>query len=155
MMTSLIRRNPAPNALSAFDSLFRGLPFSSPLLGEDVVAPFLWSNETQRTWMPPVDVRETDEAYLVAAELPGVSKEDVEITVENNVLTLRGERKWQAESNGESFHRVERSYGRFTRTFTLPRTVRPDDVEARFDDGVLYLTLPKAEEARPRRIAIH
>lgn len=153
-MTSMVRRNPAEGSMSPFESFFRGFPFAGSLLGEDFFTPMSFG-EGQRTWMPPVDIRETDDAYLVTAELPGVNKEDVDITVENNVLSLRGERKWQNEAKDESYHRIERTYGRFNRTFTLPRSVRPDDVQARYENGVLHLTIPKAEEARPRRIAIH
>jgi HSP20 family protein len=107
-----------------------------------------------RAWAPPVDIRETEEALVFTAELPGLSKEDVEITLESNVLTLAGERKLEKDTKGETWHRVERTYGGFSRSFTLPATVRTDRVEAAFANGVLTVTLPKMEESKPRRISI-
>jgi HSP20 family protein len=107
-----------------------------------------------RSWAPAVDVVETPERYEVRAELPGVKKEDVEISVENNVLTLRGERKFEKDEQKESFHRIERAYGTFVRSFTLPTRVNPEQVEAKFDAGVLTIQIPKATEARPRKIEI-
>lgn len=109
---------------------------------------------SNRTWMPPVDVRETDEALTLFVELPGIKSEDVDITVENRTLTIRGERKFEKDVERENFHRIERAYGAFARTFTLPTNVRTEDVEANFADGVLTLALPKAEEAKPRKIKI-
>ena len=110
---------------------------------------------TVTEWAPSVDITEDDKEWLVEADLPEVKKDDVKVTVENGVLTITGARAWDETVDRNSYHRIERSYGRFTRSFTLPRTVRPDDVVARFENGVLYLTLPKAEEARPRKIEIH
>lgn len=107
-----------------------------------------------RSWSPAVDVVETPERYEVRAELPGVKKEDVEINVENNVLTLRGERKFEKDEQKENFHRIERAYGSFVRSFTLPTRVNPEQVEAKFDTGVLTIQIPKAAEARPRKIEI-
>ena len=129
---------------------------------DDFFSP-LFSNGTARfhreSWLPAMDVKEDEEAYLATFDLPGLSKDDVEITVDDNVLTVSGERKWESEDDeaDESkgrYHRVERSYGKFTRSFTLPRTVRATDVKAEFKDGVLHLTLPKSEEAKARRIDI-
>lgn len=108
-----------------------------------------------RTWMPAVDVKESQEALMFAFELPGLKKEDVEITVENNVLTVHGERKFEKETKkGEEYHRLERAYGAFSRSFTLPTGVQTDRVEANFADGILSITLPKQENARPRKIEI-
>jgi HSP20 family protein len=107
-----------------------------------------------RSWAPAVDIVETPEHYEVRAELPGVKKEDVDISVENNVLTLRGERKFEKDEPKESFHRIERAYGSFVRSFTLPTRVNPEQVQAKFDTGVLTILIPKAAEARPRRIEI-
>lgn len=112
--------------------------------------------ETQetRTWAPAVDILETPEAYVVKAELPGVPKDAVHITVENNVLTLKGERKLEKDVTKENYHRIERTYGAFARSFSLPTRVDHDGVEARFDQGVLTITVPKAAEAKPKKIEI-
>ena len=109
---------------------------------------------SNRAWMPAVDIREADDHLLVTAELPGLTRDDVNITLENNVLTLTGERKFEKEAKEENFHRVERSYGAFTRSFALPNNVDPEKVDAAFKDGVLNIRIAKAESARPRKIAI-
>jgi HSP20 family protein len=106
------------------------------------------------TWAPAVDIYEQDGNIVLTAELPGVDPKDVDIRVENNVLTLRGERKWTNDVQRESYHRVERSYGTFTRSFTLPNVVNTDQIKADFKDGMLRLTLPKREEAKPKQISI-
>lgn len=107
-----------------------------------------------RTWSPAVDIKESDELLTLTAELPGFDKNQVEITLENNVLTLAGERKFDQESKGEAFHRIERSYGSFSRSFTLPASVKTDKVDAKFENGLLSISLPKVEESKPRKIAI-
>lgn len=107
-----------------------------------------------RSWLPAVDVKETDEALTLFVELPGVKREDVDITVEDRTLTVRGERKFEKDTERENYHRIERAYGTFTRTFTLPANVATDDVRASFADGVLTIALPRAEESKPRKIAI-
>ena len=106
------------------------------------------------TWRPSVDVYETDDALVIKAELPGVSKDDVSIDVHQNTLTLRGQRKHAAEVKNERYHRVERPYGTFQRSFVLPAVVDQDKVQATYKDGVLELHLPKSEAAKPKRIAI-
>ena len=105
-------------------------------------------------WMPPVDVYETGDSIVLKADLPDVNKDAVDISIENNTLTLRGERKLENETKDKNFYRMERSYGTFTRSFTLPPTVAADKVEASFDNGVLTLTLPKREESKPRQIKV-
>jgi HSP20 family protein len=106
-------------------------------------------------WRPPVDIYENDKHEIVLrAELPGLKREDLDIRVENNTLTLRGERKRDAEVKQESYHRVERSYGAFSRSFSLPTTVNTEKVQATFADGVLTITLPIREEAKPRQIQV-
>ena len=105
-------------------------------------------------WLPPVDIVEETERLVFRAELPGVAREDIEVKVENGVLSLRGEKRQEKENGSDSAHRVERTYGAFHRTFALPTSVDTDNIQARFKDGVLELVLPKAAEARPRRIAI-
>ena len=111
-------------------------------------------NLTVADWMPTVDISETESEYLIKAELPEVRKEDVKVTVENGVLTLQGERRQEKEEKGRRFHRVERSYGSFSRTLTLPEGVDADAVSAEFDRGVLNVHIPKPEQVKPRRIAV-
>ena len=105
-------------------------------------------------WLPSVDVFEDKESLKIVAELPGLKPEDVKITLENSTLTLRGEKKQVAEEKTERVHRYERSYGSFERSFSLPNTVDVEKVEAGFENGVLTITLPKAEKAKPREIAV-
>ena len=107
-----------------------------------------------RTWIPPVDMYETDDALILKAELPGVSKDDVHVEVHQNTLILRGERKPEAQVKEDSYHRVERAYGSFQRSFVLPTLVDQEHVQATYHDGVLELRLPKSEAAKPKRIAI-
>ena len=106
------------------------------------------------TWAPAVDIYEQDNNIVLKAELPGVDPKDVDIRLENNTLALRGERKFDNEVKKENYHRVERSYGAFTRSFTLPTTVDPGAIKAEYRDGVLRVTLPKREEAKPKQIQI-
>ena len=105
-------------------------------------------------WLPSVDVFEDKESLKIVAELPGLKPEDVKITLENSTLTLRGEKKQVAEEKTERVHRYERSYGSFERSFSLPNTVDAEKVAAAFENGVLTVTLPKAEKAKPREIAV-
>ena len=106
-------------------------------------------------WSPSVDIFENKNEIVLEAELPGMKAEDVNISIENNVLTLQGERRFEKKDESDNFHRVERSYGSFTRSFTLPPTVSSENANAVFDNGVLRLTLAKREEAKPRRIEIN
>jgi HSP20 family protein len=106
--------------------------------------------------MPPVDIFSTGEHELVIkAEVPGMNRDDLEITVENFTLTIRGEKKAEQTVKDEQFHRVERSYGTFSRSFALPNTVDPNRVEADYKDGVLTVKLPLREEAKPRQIKVN
>jgi HSP20 family protein len=105
-------------------------------------------------WTPAVDMYESDQALTLKAELPGFSKDDVQVDIKDNVLTLKGERKREHEVKEEQYHRVERVFGAFRRSFVLPALVDADKAEATFKDGVLELKLPKAEEAKPKRIGI-
>jgi HSP20 family protein len=111
-------------------------------------------NLTVADWMPTVDISETESEYLIKAELPEVRKEDVKVTVENGVLTLQGERRQEKEEKGRRFHRVERSYGSFVRSFTLPESVDEGGVKAEYKDGVLALHLPKSEKVKPKAIDV-
>ena len=105
-------------------------------------------------WAPAVDIYEKGTDVVLKAELPGLDPKDVDIRIENNVLTLKGERKIEDEIKQENYHRVERSYGSFTRSFTLPSTVDTTNVKADYKDGVLRITLPKREEAKPKLIQV-
>lgn len=105
-------------------------------------------------WSPSVDIYEDKDRLIVEAELPGMNRDDFELTVENNVLTLRGERKFEKKTEGDNYHRVERSYGSFTRQFTLPQTVTSEGATADFENGVLRVALPKREETKARKIEI-
>ena len=108
-----------------------------------------------RGWLPPVDIFETDEhEYVIKAELPEMKREDITLTFENNVLTLRGERKFEQATKRDNFHRVERSYGTFSRSFTLPNTVDASRISAAYKDGVLTVRLPQREDAKPKQISV-
>ena len=127
-----------------FDRLFREA--FSPQVGETELS--------TRSWAPPVDIYETEDAIVLKAELPGVDSKDVEVRVEDNTLYLKGERKFEKEVKEQNYHRVERSYGSFARSFSLPNSISADKVKAEFKDGLLTLTMPKREEAKPKTIKI-
>ena len=115
--------------------------------GEDV-------GEGRTSWAPPLDIYETADAYKVVAELPGFAPDQVDVTVNDGTLTIKGERKFYDETNQENFHRIERRFGAFQRLVSLPQQVQADKVEAAFDKGVLTVSIPKAELAKPRKIEI-
>jgi len=104
-------------------------------------------------WVPVVDVMETDEEFQISAELPGVEKKDVKLSVENGVLLISGRRE-QEEEKGKRYHKIERAYGNFARSFTVPETVDAEKVTAEFKNGVLTVRLPKSEKARPKSIEV-
>jgi len=106
------------------------------------------------TWVPPVDVAETQEKIVVRAEVPGMKQEDIQIEFENGLLTLRGERKLDKQEPNVNYHRVERVYGAFSRSFTLPRSVDAEKITASYHDGILEIDVPKKEEAKPKQIRI-
>jgi HSP20 family protein len=136
-MTSLRRLN------SALDEAFHGWPLQSDESGALTSA-----------WLPAVDVFEDKEAVKIVAEVPGVRPEDVKLSIENNLLTIRGEKRQHAEEKTERVHRYERSYGTFERTFSLPTTVDPEKIVANYAHGLLTVTIPKAERSRPREIPV-
>ena len=105
-------------------------------------------------WAPPVDIAEEKDRIVITAELPGFREDEIEIQSENGMLTLRGERKFEKESDGKSYHRVERSYGQFVRSFALPNNVDREKIKADFSNGLLKIELPKREDAKPRNIRI-
>jgi HSP20 family protein len=126
-----------------FDEAFRGTP-----RGNDDE----WA--LGGSWAPSVDIFEHEGNLVLKAELPGVDPKDVDVRVENNVLTLRGERKFENEVKREKYHRVERAYGTFSRSFTLPNVVDTEKIKAEYKDGVLQVTLPQREEAKPKQIQV-
>ena len=146
MLNNVTRWNPAVAYLNRepFARLFESF-LNEAAQGEEV---------SNRNWVPPVDIQETEEGYRLQAELPGLTKEDIDITLENNVLRLSGERKFERDVKKESFHRVERTYGTFSRAFSLPQQVNAEGVQAGFENGVLTILVPKAEQAKPRKISI-
>ncbi len=111
-------------------------------------------NGDNLAWSPRVDLSETDDAYVVHADVPGLKKDEIEINFQDGTLSVSGERRFEEKEEGQRFVRVERSYGRFYRAFTLPLTVNPEGITAHFEDGVLTVSVPKAEESKPRRIEI-
>lgn len=141
------------NATSLWDDLFSTRRELDRMLDRFMTGTY---SPTSAVWAPAVDVRETQDEIRVMAELPGLEPDDVDVSIENNVLTVTGEKRQEIEEGKEdsSFHVLERRYGRFERSFTLPRTVDADNISARFHNGVLTVTLPKAETAKPRRVQI-
>jgi HSP20 family protein len=105
-------------------------------------------------WSPSVDIYENKEQIVLEAELPGMKREDFDLSVENNVITLRGQRQFEKNDESDNYHRVERAYGSFTRSFTLPNTVTAEGANAEYKNGVLRVTLPKREETKARRIEV-
>ena len=105
-------------------------------------------------WAPSVDIYENKDHIVLEAELPGMKQEDFDLSIENNVITLRGERRFEKTDETDNYHRVERSYGAFTRSFTLPQTVSAEGATAEYNNGVLRVTLPKKEETKARRIEV-
>lgn len=105
-------------------------------------------------WIPKVDIFENKENLVLEAELPGMSRDDFDLSIENNVITLKGERKFEKKTDEDNYHRLERAYGTFTRSFTLPQTVTADGAKAEFNNGILHVSLPKREETKARKIEI-
>lgn len=110
--------------------------------------------ENNGDWAPAVDISETADGVAIRAEIPGVSEKDAHVSVTNNVLTLTGEKKQESSDTGENYHRVERSYGNFQRSFTLPRNLQTENTTAAFKNGVLTISIPKIEEVKPKEIKI-
>ena len=106
------------------------------------------------TWSPAVDIFETENEIVVKAELPGVDRKDISLNLENNVLTLKGERKFEKETKEENYHRIERAYGGFSRAFSIPATVDEEKIRADYQHGILRIALPKKEQVRPKQIRI-
>jgi HSP20 family protein len=140
---ALIRWEPAPFSTD-FSRLFNSF-FDTPTTAASSAA---------RRWIPAVDLTETEGEYVLKADLPGLTDKDVHIEVENNVLTVSGERKSEHEEKGNGFHRVERTYGAFSRRLALPEGVDPEAVKASFENGALEVHVPKPEARRPHKVAI-
>ncbi|MCR4409391.1 MAG: Hsp20/alpha crystallin family protein [Candidatus Saccharicenans sp.] len=125
-------------------------------LFEDLVSSpkFEESDIIQSTWSPAVDIYETENELVLTAELPGVEEKDVEIKVEDNTLSLRGERKFEKETREENYHRIERAYGSFYRSFSLPNYVDQEKISAEYENGLLKVHMPKKPEVKPRKVKI-
>jgi HSP20 family protein len=106
------------------------------------------------TWTPSVDIYETENSLVLTAEVPGIKEDDVEIKIEDNTLILQGERKFEKETKEESYHRIERSYGSFYRSFTLPSSIDQDKIQAEHENGVLRITMPKKPEMKPKKVKV-
>jgi HSP20 family protein len=148
-MVTITRRENTPSLFGLqrlnriLDEAFAGLPF--PEQGGNILT---------ASWVPATDVSEDANTIQIAMELAGVDPEDVRISLENNVLSIRGEKRQETEENNERVHRIERIYGTFERMFVLPNSVDPERIEARHENGVLTVSIPKAERARPREIQV-
>jgi len=150
-MNALTRWNPfreMEDMQRRVSSLFDWSPFRRGSLTAEE------ENITATEWAPLVDISEDDKEYLIKVELPEVQKDDVKVTVESGTLTISGERKAEKEEKGRKFHRVERFYGRFDRSFSIPDDAESDNVKAEFKDGVLRVHLAKSEKARPKQIEV-
>jgi HSP20 family protein len=152
-MTTMMRWDPFQDLRSAQDEMAQMSPMLAHALG--LHARQQGNDRAMTTaWAPALDISERKDAYLVTVEVPGVEPEDLDITMEDGLLTIKGERQFTAESSEQQFHRVERRYGAFRRSITLPAQVQADQIEATFDNGVLQIVVPKAEEAKPKRIQV-
>jgi HSP20 family protein len=129
-------------------------PLTSLRQFEDSVTRFFSEPQTNRPWAPPVDIFETENDLVFKADLPDVELADLTVRVENQTLTISGERKFERKDQGKGYHRVERSYGNFARSFAVPNSFDTDKINAGFKNGVLTVTLPKKEAAKPRQIKV-
>ena len=145
-MANMTRWDPFSEMLSLREAM-------NQLFEDSVVAPST-GRRGQNGFTPALDLSETEEGYLVEAAVPGMKPEDLQITVENNVLTIKGELRQETEDKKRNYHRIERRYGAFQRTVALPTTVKADAIQASLNNGILRLDIPKAEEVKPRRINV-
>jgi HSP20 family protein len=129
-------------------------PFQGLRLFEDAVTRLMSEPRTSRPWSPAVDIFETEDVLTLKADLPDVNIGDIDVRVENQTLTLRGQRNFEKEENVKGYHRIERSYGEFVRSFALPTTLDTDKIGAEYTNGVLTITLPKKEAAKPRQVKV-
>ena len=148
--------------IHGFRRMLSGDPFSEMFdlqrsinhLFENRISPTSEEQVGLSTWTPAVDVYEDEKSFVIKAEIPGVSKSDVKVNLNENVLSITGERKFENEEKRENYHRVERRYGQFYRSFTLPPNVNAAEIAGEFKDGILRVTLPKKEEAQPKQIDV-
>ena len=150
-MATMTRWDPFQDLRSAQDEMAQMSPMLAHALGLHGQPQ---GSDRATAWAPALDISERKDAYLVTVELPGLKSEDLDITMEDGLLTIKGERQFTSESSEQQFHRVERRYGAFRRSITLPAQVQADHIEATFDNGVLQIVVPKAEEAKPKRIQV-
>lgn len=146
---TLVRWRPARGLFNVQDEMNRAF---DRFFSRDV-----WDDEesvNQSGWYPVVDISENTDEYVLNAEMPGLTKEDIHISFTNGILKLEGERKQEEEKKDTDYHRVERVYGKFCRTFRLPNTVKSDKISADFKDGILSVRLPKVEEVKPKQIEV-
>jgi HSP20 family protein len=129
-------------------------PFQGLRFFEDAVTRLMSEPRTGRPWSPAVDILETEDAVTLKADLPDVKTEDIDIQVENGTMTLKGHRSFERNDAVKGYHRIERSYGEFVRSFAVPPTVEADKVAAEYKNGVLTITLPKKEAAKPRQVKV-
>lgn len=129
-------------------------PLANLRLFEDAFTRFLSEPSSNRPWSPAVDIYETENDLVLKADLPEVSQKDIDVRVENQTLTIAGERKFEKEDSTKGFHRIERAYGNFVRSFAVPNTFDTEKISAEFHNGVLTVTLPKKEAAKPRQVKI-
>jgi HSP20 family protein len=134
--------------------LARWDPFRDMKSVEDEFDRLLGRAYSRNAWVPALDVRETDDNFELTLDLPGIDPDDVSVNYEDGMLTVSGKRDFSEERQGETWHRIERSFGTFARSVRLPRTADAEKIEARFDKGVLTISVPKAETAKPRQIEV-
>lgn len=144
---TLVRWRPTRDLLSFQRDMSR-------MLNDFFAEPSPVADAFERDWVPAVDIFEKNDEVNLVAELPGLTKEDVDISIENGTLTISGEKKRESEVKDDNFHRVERAYGRFQRSFSLPSAIDPKKVKAVFKDGILTVNLGKKEEAKPKKVEI-
>jgi HSP20 family protein len=150
-MATMTRWDPFQDLRSAQDEMAQMSPMLAHALGLHAQQQ---GSGTATAWAPALDISERKDAYLVTVELPGVEADDLEITLEDGLLTIQGERHFAHDSSEQQFHRVERHYGAFRRSITLPAHVMADGIEATVDNGVLQIVVPKMEEVTPKRIQV-
>ena len=150
-MATMMRWDPFQDLRSAQDEMAQMSPMLAHALGLQGQPQ---GSDRATAWAPALDISERKDAYLVTVELPGVEADDLEITMEDGLLTIQGERHFAHDSSEQQFHRVERRYGAFRRSITLPAHVMAEGIQATADNGVLQILVPKAEEAKPKRIQV-
>jgi len=135
-------------SLSHFD------PLTNLRVFEDAFTRFLNEPQSNRPWSPAVDIFETDNELVFKADLPDVDQKEIDVRVENQTLTIAGQRKFEKQESGKGFHRIERNYGNFVRSFAVPNSFNTEQIAAHYTNGVLTVTLPKKEAAKPRQIKV-